>query len=367
MNMGGMGDQFNAWIDNLLAAATRLLELPLFMLLLAGALLAVGVAAAFRRRRNRILIAEAVLLFFAAAFAADRKIARLQDQLNQIRSQNTTAAAARAQDPPKGRQKPLFDLAQAQKALVAQFPSLTLRPLIYDQATDIVQMRSSDPLVQAYAAVIDLTRSGLSIVVGGSLESKSLTSAFARQNHCTVAINGEAGLSAAPDAALAWYRGDMVQNGKVLLRELPVVPRPYLYFDRDNQAGFVSSVARDRSLTPRMYNVIWGRLDAIIDGQVQTEDERYRQPRTAMGINQDGSLLYLLVVDGRQPNYSMGITRAEVGEILKALGAWNGMLCDEGGSSCMYVSRFGGICDIPSDNQGQERPTYTHFGICTGD
>ncbi len=63
----------------------------------------------------------------------------------------------------------------------------------------------------------------------------------------------------------------------------------------------------------------------------------------------------------------MGFTRAEAGNLLKAFGAYNGMLCDEGGSSCMYLKRLGGICNIPSDSRGRERPTYTHFGIALRD
>jgi exopolysaccharide biosynthesis protein len=59
----------------------------------------------------------------------------------------------------------------------------------------------------------------------------------------------------------------------------------------------------------------------------------------------------------------MGFTRGEVGMLLKLFGAHNAMLCDEGGSSCLYVETMGGIVNVPSDNQGQERPTYTHFGI----
>ena len=82
-----------------------------------------------------------------------------------------------------------------------------------------------------------------------------------------------------------------------------------------------------------------------------------------MGINADGTRLFLMVVDGRQPRSSNGFTRAEVGEFLKAFGATDGMLCDEGGSSCIYLQQFGGIANVPSDFNGEERATYTHFGV----
>ena len=59
----------------------------------------------------------------------------------------------------------------------------------------------------------------------------------------------------------------------------------------------------------------------------------------------------------------MGFTRAGAGQCLKAFGTHDGMLCDEGGSSCIYLKQFGGIANIPADNHGQEKPTCTHFGV----
>ena len=55
----------------------------------------------------------------------------------------------------------------------------------------------------------------------------------------------------------------------------------------------------------------------------------------------------------------------ETRQLLRAFGAYNGMLCDEGGSSCMYIKKFNAIVNSPSD--GEERVTYTHFGISLRD
>jgi Phosphodiester glycosidase len=354
----------NTIIDNLLAVGLRLLDLPVFLLLIVAGLVAITLPFFFKRRRRRrnLLAAECALVVIAAIFCLDRKISRLQDQLNELRIGMNTAASVRPDPAPvSAGPKLLFDLNQARTALAQQFDDITLHARVYDDAVDLVEAHSDAPLVQAFAMVIDLTHPGLTIQIGGSLETKTLTSAFARQNRCTLAINGEAGLSPSPDSGLGWFRGNLIERGNVQLREFPFATTPFLYFDRQNHPGFVSTYSPKRTLTPQMFNVIWGRLDAIVDGQVQTADERLSQPRTAMGINQAGTLLYLLVVDGRQPHYSMGFTRAQVGFFLKALGAYNGMLCDEGGSSCLFA--FNRIYNIPSDNQGDERPTYTHFGI----
>jgi exopolysaccharide biosynthesis protein len=47
--------------------------------------------------------------------------------------------------------------------------------------------------------------------------------------------------------------------------------------------------------------------------------------------------LYLLVVDGRQPEFSMGCTVSEVGAMLKFFGADDGVNMDGGGSSSFVI------------------------------
>jgi hypothetical protein len=239
----------------------------------------------------------------------------------------------------------------------------SLLPLICDEATDIVQVHIKRPLVHAYVAVVDLRNPFLEIKLGVSLDKKKLTSAFARENDCVVAINGEAGDSPALNSGLGDWRGSLVRLGQLMLQENPKYPAPFLSFDRQNHPQFIAAACTNRCIPTNGYNVIWGRWDALVNGMVQKGDGGNRQPRTGMAVSQDGTLLYLLVADGRQPGYSMGLTREGAGQCLKAFGGWNGMLCDEGGSSCIYVRQFGGIAKIPADDYGQERPTYTHFGL----
>jgi uncharacterized protein YjdB len=78
-------------------------------------------------------------------------------------------------------------------------------------------------------------------------------------------------------------------------------------------------------------------------------DEAY--PRTSAGYSQDGKKIYLLVIDGRQANYSVGATTGQMAYIMKALGAHTAINMDGGGSSCMVVD--GEIKNKPSD--GSER------------
>lgn len=77
-----------------------------------------------------------------------------------------------------------------------------------------------------------------------------------------------------------------------------------------------------------------------------------RDPRTAVGIKQDGTVV-LFTVDGRQPGYSAGLTGGELAECLIGLGVVNAAMLDGGASTEMIVE--GRIVNRPSF-KGQERP-----------
>lgn len=77
-----------------------------------------------------------------------------------------------------------------------------------------------------------------------------------------------------------------------------------------------------------------------------------RHPRTAVGARGDGSLL-LVVVDGRQPRRSVGMTIPELQALMLELGATVALNLDGGGSSAMVLG--GRVVNSPSDPTG-ERP-----------
>lgn len=85
-----------------------------------------------------------------------------------------------------------------------------------------------------------------------------------------------------------------------------------------------------------------------------------RHPRTAVGFDRDEGLLWILVVDGRQPDYSVGMTLPELTDLLEALGSEEALNLDGGGSSVMVVN--GRVVSSPSDTDG-ERPVVNALGI----
>jgi hypothetical protein len=79
---------------------------------------------------------------------------------------------------------------------------------------------------------------------------------------------------------------------------------------------------------------------------------RARHPRSALGIAKDSATLYVVAVDGRQQT-SVGMTLEELADAMIALGAYEAMNLDGGGSTALVVRDS--IVNTPSDANG-ERP-----------
>lgn len=77
-----------------------------------------------------------------------------------------------------------------------------------------------------------------------------------------------------------------------------------------------------------------------------------RDPRTAIGWDPDGAILWFVVVDGRRDKIE-GMTLPELTELLRSLGVRDGVNLDGGGSSAMVVR--GQLVSRPSD-PWRERP-----------
>lgn len=75
------------------------------------------------------------------------------------------------------------------------------------------------------------------------------------------------------------------------------------------------------------------------DGEVLKGKNQGLAPRTGYGISEDKNFLYIIVVDGRQPGFSMGTSTEELGHWLKYLGASDGINMDGGGSSTLVIAR----------------------------
>ncbi len=78
---------------------------------------------------------------------------------------------------------------------------------------------------------------------------------------------------------------------------------------------------------------------------------KMRHPRSAIGWNKEH--VFLVQVDGRQSDYSIGMTFPELAQYLARLGCEEAMNLDGGGSATLWV--LGSVRNRPSE--GQERPS----------
>lgn len=273
----------------------------------------------------------------------------------------------------------IFNSAKVKSGLKDLFEEIEMVVEPQHDAVNYVNIRVKKPYkVNVHVAVINLNYPGIEICITPILGQKGLTSDFAKKNDCFVAINGEAGKvpfvnkflfsngeidkSIVLKKCLGIWKGNWIVKGKpVLLADTD--KRPFISFDRNNKARYFSERIVDNFITPEKYNTIWGRFDMIVNSQIVASNTDMFQPRTCMGIDAKGNRLFLLVIDGRRQGYSVGMDRISTAKIMKLFGAANAMLCDQGGSSCMYLKPFGGLVSIPSDGDGVERPVFCHFGV----
>ena len=90
----------------------------------------------------------------------------------------------------------------------------------------------------------------------------------------------------------------------------------------------------------------------VLDQQpgVRPDFSEQRHPRTAIGFTADRRAL-LVVVDGRQPPYSTGMTLPELTDLMIRLGAVDALNLDGGGSATMVIR--GHPVNRPSDREGE--------------
>lgn len=142
---------------------------------------------------------------------------------------------------------------------------------------------------------------------------------------------------------------------------------------------------------PAVAESVGGTPILIKDGRrwfadTPTQFVRGRHPRTAVGWN-DGGDVWLVVVDGRRPDHSVGMTLVELADFMLELGATDAINLDGGGTSTFVAD--GEVANRPSDqfversgvervvqapgpadvvvNDSVERPAVNALAVVSGD
>lgn len=202
---------------------------------------------------------------------------------------------------------------------------------------------------RVHAVLVSLDAPGVHVVATTHRQRWRTVSSYADQAHVQVAVNGGFWALAQGARGLAAGGGVIWPNNAELDPELGE-----LIIDRD---GHASLHAPGEVISPEdMENIseaVSGRPWLVHQGTLVTdtldafETANDRAPRTAAGLSRDGHVLYLAVVDGRQPE-SRGMTLYEMGRLMAELGAYEAMNLDGGASSEMVVRELGGVVSIPS-------------------
>ncbi len=224
---------------------------------------------------------------------------------------------------------------------------------------------------------VDLTTPGISFEFTKGYEGRfafkaQKTSTFLKRTSCQVAINASYFWPFWSRHPLDFYPrdgdrvtavGSYVSQGHEFGK---VSPRyPSLYFDDSGKPTF-------RALNRPLADIS-GDFMVLQEGKVPAtshfgEKQLDIQPRTAIGLSKDEKHMILLVVDGRQPGRSEGLSLAELGQVMKSLGAEDALNLNGEGSETMVAQGADGkptFLNEPVDMYlpGRERVVATHLGI----
>ena len=138
-----------------------------------------------------------------------------------------------------------------------------------------------------------------------------------------------------------------------------------------NKKAIIGSYDEYDSYKEDIQEAVGGRVRLMTNGNVLPQTVTALEPRTAIGVTDD-NVVYILVADGRNFWYSNGMRYAEMGAVMKALGAKNAINLDGGGSSTFIIRKIAGFEDgrfairnWPYDNGGVEREVANGLLVVT--
>ncbi|AFZ57333.1 phosphodiester glycosidase family protein [Anabaena cylindrica FACHB-243] len=177
--------------------------------------------------------------------------------------------------------------------------------------------------------------------------------------------------------------GQLISNGKIYSE--PEKNWHILCFDRNNRvqitgsincpSGTVHGIAGEEILIfqNQVKNSFYLQKYASSKKEPKEKDLKIDKPypRAAVGIDKEGKKLWLVLVDGKQPLYSEGMTKAELTKLFVDLGVYSALNLDGGGSTTLAISttnsKNNGVkllnAVIHTKLPMRDRPVANHLGF----
>lgn len=227
----------------------------------------------------------------------------------------------------------------------------------------------------AYGLRIDLAAPGIQFTTtppGGSLNTISeTTSQFLEKTGAQAAINAN---FFAPCCVIGpqdkTVIGLAVSNGTLVAPPTSASQGndAALLLSQQNQAT-ITNTTSNMNLSG-IYNAVAGSSIIVRNGvNIATPsrapgDLNSENPRSDVGLSQNGEFLYLVAIDGRQAGYSVGTTMIETADFLIAFGAYNALNLDGGGSTVLVTANGqGGTNELNRPSGGSERYDANSLGV----
>lgn len=256
---------------------------------------------------------------------------------------------------------------------VGKTPATAMQKL-FKGVTYYRKIRLSPRRLVSHALVLDLKAAAFEFLVTPPLRNTEpflctrTTSNFLDKNKLHLAINADGFYfldpATYPPAQFCADGGEPVRlvgmaasRGKQYSAKSP--GRPVLYISQKNVVSF-------DKFSGNIFNAITGDRYLVTKGKkVSGLESSSMDPRTAIGVNQNGRYLVMVVADGRE--FSEGATFPEMADLLLSYGVYTGISLDGGGSSSMIVKGADGkpraVNKLMNDNiPGNERAVANHLG-----
>ena len=232
-------------------------------------------------------------------------------------------------------------------------------------ATEIKYLSMKGVSMKIFVFEVDLSNPSISIVASSpnnqhvfAMQPMTVQATFVDQPGHKVygGINGDFFNTSTGQPRSIFYK-----NSMPIKTTFQDVNRTFFAITKDKKAvvgdQFTFQDVRD-DIKEAVGGLYWLVTDSILVKQTDTSIE----PRTCIGVSKNQDKVFMMAVDGRNFTHSNGMTFEELGQCMMALGAYNSINLDGGGSTTFFIrntpefteGRFE-LRNWPSDRGGSER------------